>query len=434
MRVRSIVGLSTVAILCYPELVRVVATSSISGERRESTHLRRGVQSATDQVQSLSEERMQIKGGPIAHALVDIEMIARWSKTYRKAQGFNAKGWFKSFEATKLKQLEILGKEKYFAVMEMERLRLGEMVESNLLYLACAQLDELLDMTEAKTFLSSAAKLYRSGFGGKQDLDDKQVLIDKQVLDDRQILVENLASSINKVVSDLKMLAAKQVMIEKIVVDINKFIDDKVLSNKQGLVQMLRDTIKNTLDTKQVFDDKQIFDDQRGLIEQLVLSIKTVLDVDRFFDNKQLLVQQLILAIKKVLADKQVLAGRQVFTDKQALSNEQGLVQKLISTFKQVFTDRKVLNDKQVLAERQALVEELLVDAKQGVTGNKVSDDTHVYTDKLVFASMGTILPLSNGESRIPEVIAFAVQSEEMHALGSRLEDIYLPRSINPSQ
>ncbi|CEG41213.1 uncharacterized protein PHALS_11575 [Plasmopara halstedii] len=347
MRVRSIVGLSTVAILCYPELVRVVATSSISGERRESTHLRRGVQSATDQVQSLSEERMQIKGGPIAHALVDIEMIARWSKTYRKAQGFNAKGWFKSFEATKLKQLEILGKEKYFAVMEMERLRLGEMY------------------SDLKELVVPESKLYRSGFGGKQDLDDKQVLIDKQVLDDRQILVENLASSINKVVSDLKMLAAKQVMIEKIVVDINKFIDDKVLSNKQGLVQMLRDTIKNTLDTKQVFDDKQIFDDQRGLIEQLVLSIKTVLDVDRFFDNKQLLVQQLILAIKKVLADKQVLAGRQVFTDKQALSNEQGLVQKLISTFKQVFTDRKVLNDKQVLAERQALVEELLVDAKQ---------------------------------------------------------------------
>ncbi|CEG36599.1 uncharacterized protein PHALS_03144 [Plasmopara halstedii] len=321
---------------------------------------------------------------------------------------------------------------------------------ANLFYLACAQFDELLDMNEAKTFLSTAAfdtwysdlkdlvepesKLYRPDFDGKQDLDDKQVLIDKQVLDDRQILVENLASSINKVVSDLKMLAAKQVMIEKIVVDINKFIDDEVLSNKQGLVQMLRDTIKDTLDTKQVFDDKQIFDDQRGLIEQLVSSIKTVLDVDRFFDNKQLLVQQLILAIKKVLADKQVLAGSQVFTDKQALSDEQGLVHKLISTFKQVLADKKVLNDEQVLAERHALVKELLLGVKEGMTAKKVSDDTHVYTDKLVFASMGTILPLSNGESRIPEVIAFAVQSEEMHALGSRLEDIYLDRLIQVSE
>ncbi|KAL7688868.1 hypothetical protein Plhal304r1_c018g0065971 [Plasmopara halstedii] len=415
MRVQAVVKLSTVAILCYPELLWVMATTSNPIDYHENGHLRRDLKSAVlhldGSVKTLSRTGMEIELSSQAAS--------------RTRVGESSARWLESFKAIKLEHYSN-NQQNSFAITEMTNLRLDEMVEKKNLDLACALLKDIPDIKQAKDFLSTKAfHDWRSKlmtlFEHKHEL-HQPTLVDGQTVDDK---FAQLVSNIDVFNKNRKMLVDKKKTIERLADTIRTVMDRNASKSKMDLIKELDKAMKLRL------ADEMLLEIDPGLIEKIISGFERTLAEST--TNQELLVEWLVTAMEDIVAHTQVLVKKPSTMENIVMIFKRLLVK--IQKLKPL-VDVPVLDDKQIVATNKNSIKELVLAVKQSMTDKKVLDDNQVKTDKLVFASMGTLLPLLDGRSRMPDIIASAVKSEnkELQVLGSTYEDIYLDQLIEVSE
>ncbi|KAL7679999.1 hypothetical protein Plhal304r1_c071g0160081 [Plasmopara halstedii] len=413
MRVQSVVKLSTVAILCYPELLWVMATTSNPIDYHENGHLRRDLKSAVvlhldGSVKTLSRTGMEIELSSQAAS--------------RTRVGESSASWLESFKAIKLEHYSN-NQQNSFAITEMTNLRLDEMVEKKNLDLACALLKDIPDIKQAKDFLSTKAfHDWRSKlmtlFEHKHEL-HRPALVDGQTLDDK---FAQVVANIDVFITNRDMLVDKKKTIDFLADAIRIVMDRNASENK---IKELGKAMKSRL------ADKMLLEIDPDLIGKIISGFEKTLDEST--TDQELLVEWLVTAMEDIVDHTQVL-GKKPSTMENIVMTFKPLLVKIQKL--KPLVDVPVLNDKQIVAINKNSIKELVSAVKQSMTDKKVLDDNQVKTDKLVFASMGTLLPLLDGRSTMPDIIASAVKSEskELQALGSTYEDIYLDQLIEVSE
>ncbi|CEG45592.1 uncharacterized protein PHALS_01878 [Plasmopara halstedii] len=218
-----------------------------------------------------------------------------------------------------------------------------------------------------------------------------------------------------------------------------------MLVDKKKTIDFLADAIRIVMDRnasenkikelgkamKSRLADKMLLEIDPDLIGKIISGFEKTLDESS--TDQELLVEWLVTAMEDIVDHTQVL-GKKPSTMENIVMTFKPLLVKIQKL--KPLVDVPVLNDKQIVAINKNSIKELVSAVKQSMTDKKVLDDNQVKTDKLVFASMGTLLPLLDGRSTMPDIIASAVKSEskELQALGSTYEDIYLDQLIEVSE
>ncbi|KAL8010550.1 hypothetical protein Plhal710r2_c060g0170401 [Plasmopara halstedii] len=340
----------------------------------------------------------------------------------RTRVGESSASWLESFKAIKLEHYSN-NQQNSFAITEMTNLRLDEMVEKKNLDLACALLKDIPDIKQAKDFLSTKAfHDWRSKlmtlFEHKHEL-HRPALVDGQTLDDK---FAQVVANIDVFITNRDMLVDKKKTIDFLADAIRIVMDRNASENK---IKELGKAMKSRL------ADKMLLEIDPDLIGKIISGFEKTLDESS--TDQELLVEWLVTAMEDIVDHTQVL-GKKPSTMENIVMTFKPLLVKIQKL--KPLVDVPVLNDKQIVAINKNSIKELVSAVKQSMTDKKVLDDNQVKTDKLVFASMGTLLPLLDGRSTMPDIIASAVKSEskELQALGSTYEDIYLDQLIEVSE
>ncbi|KAL8000550.1 putative ATPase, AAA-type, core [Plasmopara halstedii] len=378
MRVRSVVQLSTVAILCYPELVRVMATSTISDGPHGNKHLRTGLLSS-DRHRPLFEERV------MSTEIIEVmDAITLFKRMHRLDPEI-------AVSANVANDIALEIAKKAYATGEMLKLRLLDMVDRTLLDRAAERFPKNLEKSEANNFLGS--KSFRDWFSYLEGLvqpERKSTLSDlvkKQVPDVEHVAVKNLVSELSTFVAGKKRLADKETLIKKVVSRITDVVN-RYTSSQEWFV------FGNNNDLKPLVDGANVFPDSLIVMDEINKAAKELFQTQ----GTDVSPEDFQSAVKKILDDTSVIG--------------------------------EVPNDDALAM----LVPKLKLAAEEAKNHKQVLDEKKIMTDKLAFATIGSVLPFLKGNIRLPEIIVAAVKRGDLHALGSRYEDIYLDRLVELSK